>query len=185
MSERVRIQDRFNVVTAPESIYSYEDDYIKVFLAGGISGCPDWQSEVIKRLKCEFIGGWEFGDPGIVIYNPRRENFDVNDISETDKQIEWEFNAINRSDIFSMYFCKDTLQPICMYELGRAVERFKHNKGLIISIESGYARTDDVLIQTELALGNSIAKPNVILLEHAHYIYKAYRREVARRRAGL
>ena len=103
-----------------------------VFLAGGISNCTDWQSEVIKYLDKE----------DITIFNPRRKNFDITDLSATTQQIKWEFNRLEKMDIFSMYFCESKSdQPICMYELGRYVERMRvrfpldWEERIIISVE--------------------------------------------------
>ena len=39
-------------VEAPNEIYSIEKQWdTKIFLAGGISNCPDWQAEMIEKLK--------------------------------------------------------------------------------------------------------------------------------------
>ena len=43
-------------------------DY-NLFLAGGITNCPDWQSELIKKLKNLKL------DYNLNVYNPRRKIF--------------------------------------------------------------------------------------------------------------
>ena len=80
-----------------------------------------------------------------------------------------------------MYFCNnDSDQPICMYELGRNIVRLQNRfpsdweKRIVISVEAGYRRQADVLIQTELATQNKVfidtnATPDL----HAQYIKKA------------
>ena len=79
------------VIEAPEE-YIENDGDIKVFLAGGISNCRDWQREVIGALRT--IGKVDNLDR-MVIFNPRREVFDINCSDEEVKsQIEWEFNML-------------------------------------------------------------------------------------------
>lgn len=139
------------VITAPEN-YKIQPNDICCFLAGGISGCPDWQKEVIRILQST-----SFDD--LVMFNPRRDTFDPNaDESEIYEQIEWEFEYLNKIDIFSMYFCKETIQPICMYELGRYIEVMKRRfpedyiDRIIISVDPEYKRNLDVIVQANLAL---------------------------------
>ena len=59
------------VITALEEIDS--NNRISVFLAGGITDCPDWQSEVIKYLRRYEINN----KLDLVVYNPRRKFFDI------------------------------------------------------------------------------------------------------------
>ena len=127
--------------------------YPTVFLGGGITNCPDWQKEV-----CEFLE-----EDNITLLNPRREEFDINDKTATHQQIDWEFKRLERCDVFTMFFCKgDSLQPICMYELGRNIVRMQNrfpttwNRRIIITIEPGYKRADDVFLQTFFATDNRV-----------------------------
>ena len=83
------------VIEAPNDII-LNDNEITCFLAGGITDCEDWQSKVIEYLE-ETI---RLDD--LVLLNPRRKTFDVTDKSASRKQIEWEFNALNNMDIFTM-----------------------------------------------------------------------------------
>lgn len=130
-------------------------DNIRVFLAGGISNCANWQEKVIKELKkYETSKNLE----NVVIDNPRRKQFDIEKDS-AEEQIEWEFNKLEQCDIFSIYFCNSkSVQPICLYELGRNIlrmqEKFPNDwqVRIVISIEDGYSREQDVLIQSKLAL---------------------------------
>ena len=86
--------------------------FTSVFLAGGITNCKEWQKEVIERLQYDKVS----------IFNPRQEHFDISDKNASYKQILWEFERLEKMDIFSMYFCNDNSdQPICMYELGRNI----------------------------------------------------------------
>ena len=148
------------IITAP----SIElPKFISVFLAGGITNCKEWQKDVIEELKFEDIS----------FFNPRQEHFDVSDKNASYKQILWEFERLEKMDIFSMYYCNDNSdQPICMYELGRNIVRMQNRfpsdweKRIVISVEDGYRRKNDVLIQTALATQNRVfveanATPNL------------------------
>lgn len=170
------------VITAPE-LYIQQDDHVSCFLAGGITNCPDWQHEVIKQLY-----GFAFGSSEPIIFNPRRENFPIWDKSAAVQQIEWEYKMLERCDIFSMYFSSgDSDQPICMYELGRNILRMqmKHPSDwqdrIVISVEDGYKRIQDVLIQTGLATQNQVfintqISPRVCLADHVDNIVRAFKR---------
>lgn len=143
-----------------------------VFLAGGITNCKEWQKEVMRELEYENIS----------IYNPRQEHFDVTDKSASFKQITWEYERLEQMDIFSMYFCNDNSdQPICMYELGRNIVRMQNRfpndweKRIIISVEDGYRRKADVLIQTELCSSKLFVDADGSPIKHAQYIKKAIR----------
>ena len=155
------------VITAPNIDLP---KYPTVFLGGGITGCDDWQKDVIKYLE----------DEDITIFNPRRESFDVSDKSSTIQQIEWEFKKLERADIFSMYFCdSDSVQPICLYELGRNVVRMQSKYPLtwkariIVGCERGYKRAEDVLYQLGYAMETFTVDMDTDPLSHAWRIREA------------
>ncbi|VVB80059.1 Nucleoside 2-deoxyribosyltransferase like protein [uncultured archaeon] len=108
-----------------------------LFLAGGITGCVDWQLELLDLLK----------DTDLVILNPRRKNFDLSISNIEEEQIAWEFNHLNKADAVSFWFPKETLCPITLYELGKIS---MGNKKLFIGLDPSYARKNDVLTQTKL-----------------------------------
>jgi hypothetical protein len=123
------------VYEAPEPI-----PYIPhVFLAGGITGCPDWQADLIARIKLH--------RPLLVLLNPRRANFDVRDPTASEVQIRWEHEALRRADLISFWFSAATLNPITLYELGTWTQR---KVPILVGIEPGYAREIDVREQTGL-----------------------------------
>ena len=169
------------VITAIEK-YDVKPDEVSVFLAGGITNCPDWQKDIINKIQTDYTNL----DDKLVIFNPRRENFPIGDKSSSYKQIEWEFNALEKADIFSMYFTSGISdQPICMYELGRYISRMQAKYPvdwkyrIIISVEDGYKRKEDVLIQTRLACGADLfvnAQISDIINKdyHAEMIARAY-----------
>jgi len=116
-------------------------DFIKnndgLFLAGGITGCPDWQSKVVDKLK----------DTDITIFNPRRANFPINDSSAAFDQIKWEHDMFRQSDMLSFWFCAETMCPIVLYELGAWSMT---DKPIVIGMDPKYPRRQDVEIQTKL-----------------------------------
>jgi len=115
-----------------------DDNNKSIFLAGGITGCPDWQTEMVERLS----------DVALTILNPRRKNFPIDDPDEGIIQITWEYNALKLADFILFWFCKATLCPIVLYELGAWSMT---DKPIFIGIEPGYKRENDVRIQTRLA----------------------------------
>jgi len=140
-----------------------------VFLAGGITNCPDWQAVVISGLSS--VNG--------VLFNPRRPNFpiDVPSAAETERQIAWEFDALQAADIFSMWFCNaNSDQPICMYELGRHVARYQQMGQLarvVVGVEPGYRRATDVRIQLRLVNAVLAQRITSTLDEHIDQIHAA------------
>jgi hypothetical protein len=117
-----------------------------VFLAGGITGCPDWQAEAKANIiaKC----------PGLVILNPRRSSFDVKNENMHDEQIEWEHASLHQAKAILFWFPKETLCPITLYELGTwsALSKYTGTK-IFVGCDLGYTRRKDVETQLRLAIG--------------------------------
>lgn len=147
------------VVTAPERV-DFSKKSIKIFLAGGIQKCPMWQDRVIKNLTTVDMES----DIDVYLMNPRRPNFPIHDPSAADEQIKWEFEMLEKCDIFSMYFANtlESDQPICFYELGRYIERIKQrfpldwNDRIVVTCEKGFRRWKDVDVQTSLATDDEV-----------------------------
>jgi len=108
-----------------------------IFLAGGITGCPDWQQEIVKRLE----------DTDLVLLNPRRTNFPIHDPDAALGQINWEYNHLHMSNAISFWFSPETLNPIVLYELGAWS---MSTKPIFVGVHPEYARRQDVEIQTGL-----------------------------------
>ncbi len=117
-----------------------------LFLAGGISNCPDWQSELTAKLERT---NW-------TVLNPRRKDFDAGDSSLAEVQIEWEFRHLRLASAIAFWFPPETLCPITLYELGAWSMT---NKRLFVGVDPNYGRRLDVKIQTKLA------RPEVVILE--------------------
>jgi hypothetical protein len=109
----------------------------KLFLAGAITDAPDWQKIVVSKID----------DLDIAVYNPRRANFPIDDPSAALEQITWEHKYLNAADMISFWFCKETIAPITLYECGTWT---KTSKPIIIGMDPGYKRRQDVEIQTKL-----------------------------------
>jgi len=140
-----------HLLTAPTPACAQETPRPWVFLAGGITNCPLWQEDAIHRLA---------GERG-TLFNPRRENFPINDPNAAPAQIEWEFRRLNQADIFTIWFSNSpTDQPICFYELGRHLAlsqmtrtEFGDHRPCVVGCERGWKRIIDVIEQTRLAMG--------------------------------
>lgn len=108
-----------------------------IFLAGGISNCPDWQSQMIELLK---PSPW-------IILNPRRANFPVDSPDASRQQIAWEHKHLRLASAILFWFPQETICPIVLYELGAFSMT---DKPLFIGIHPNYSRRQDVEIQTSL-----------------------------------
>jgi len=120
------------------------DKGVKIFLAGGIANCPDWQSEIIELLKDE---------ENVILYNPRRANFPMDDPNVVKQQITWEYDRLKEADIIIFWFSRGSLNPIVLYELGMWGNS-RPEKISIIGCDPGYERIQDVEIQSRLAGNN-------------------------------
>lgn len=123
-------------VECPE-IYEKNDE-TSVFLAGGITNCPDWQQEMLKLLE----------NTSYVILNPRRRIFPKDDPNAAAHQINWEYEHFRKADIILFWFPKETINPIVLYELGAWSMT---SKKIIVGVHPEYVRRVDVEIQTKLA----------------------------------
>jgi len=108
-----------------------------LFLAGGITGCENWQQEMRKFLN----------NVPIVLFNPRRKDFPIDDPSAAQAQIEWEFEYLRKASMILFWFPKETLCPIVLYELG---SWSMTDKKIFVGIHPEYKRKQDVEIQTKL-----------------------------------
>jgi hypothetical protein len=108
-----------------------------IFCAGGITGCPDWQSQMVELLK---PSSW-------TILNPRRANFPIHDPNASKQQIEWEFKHLRFATAILFWFPSESICPIVLYELGAWSMT---DKPLFVGVHPNYPRKQDVEIQTAL-----------------------------------
>lgn len=116
---------------------TYQGNGRTLFLAGGITGCADWQSEIATLLN----------DTAWVLLNPRRKNFPQHDPAAAERQIRWEHDHLRAASAILFWFPSETLCPITLYELGVCSMM---DKPLFIGLHPDYARRIDVEIQTRL-----------------------------------
>lgn len=124
-------------IECPEEYIKNKGDGPSLFLAGGITGCSNWQEEYAKMFK----------DNNIVLINPRRKFYPENDMNIVEQQITWEYRYLKNADATSFWFTSETLCPITLYELGKQLES---DKPVFIGINPKYARKKDIEIQTRL-----------------------------------
>lgn len=124
-------------VEAPEPAFIMSGEQA-LFLAGGITGCPDWQEDMVELLD----------KTNLVLLNPRREDFPIHDPTAAEKQITWEHEHLMMADAILFWFPCETLCPIVLYELGAWSMM---QKPLFIGVHPDYKRRQDVEIQTKLA----------------------------------
>jgi len=108
-----------------------------VFLAGGITGCPEWQDEMVEYLS----------NTDLTILNPRRKDFPIGDPDAAHEQIKWEHHALRAAGRILFWFPCETICPIVLYELGAWSMT---EKTLHVGVHPDYARRQDVEIQTGL-----------------------------------
>jgi len=133
-------------IEAPNEIYGSGIKYnTNLFLAGGITNCPDWQAEFVEKF-----GANEFSSQ-FNVYNPRRKNFPIEDPNASDEQISWEYNKLAKADIIVFWFSRGSLNPIVLYELGRWGN--SQDTLMYIGMDPEYTRKQDVVIQTILSRG--------------------------------
>src|SRR5204862_4101916 len=122
-----------------EAPAEYDGPGPSLFLAGGISGTFDWQADVVARLA----------GLSLVILNPRRRNFPMDDPTAAAGQIAWEFRHIRRATAVLFWFPPETLCPIGVCELGGRT--LVPGQPLFVGTHPDYARRSDVEIQLRLA----------------------------------
>jgi hypothetical protein len=143
------------IVQAPSETVSKG---IKLFIAGGIRNCPQWQNLLIDKLQNEEEIKEEIGDSDIkiIIFNPR-----CNDIPEEEAQVKWEYNKLKQSDIISFWFSEGSVNPITLFEYGSHLY-----SEIIVGCHNEYERKSNVIIQTGLA------RPDLKVNENFEDFYK-------------
>lgn len=120
-----------------EALEEFDGKGDAIFCAGGISNCPDWQSQMVELLK---PSPW-------IILNPRRANFPIDNPDASKQQIAWEHKHLRLASAILFWFPQETICPIALYELGAFSMT---EKPLFIGIHPNYPRRQDVEIQTGL-----------------------------------
>lgn len=108
-----------------------------VFLAGGITGCADWQAEAVRLL--------DDSDVEMIVYNPRRANFDPTEPGVEQLQVSWEAGALRIVSAILFWFDPSGMQPIVHQEFGAALERapaFGHH--IVLGVHPDYPRRENL-----------------------------------------
>ena len=121
-------------VEAPEA---YDGSRRSLFIAGGITGCANWQRSLVDLLQ----------DTALVLLNPRRTDFALDDPTAAAVQIAWEHHHLRKATAISFWFPAETLCPIVLYELGAWSMT---DKRLFVGTHPAYQRRQDVFLQTGL-----------------------------------
>lgn len=113
-----------------------------LFLAGGITDCPDWQAEFCHLMQ----------HVDLTILNPRRKNFPIGDPDAAFQQIEWEHCWLQDADAVLYWFSRGSLNPIVLYEYGMRLGWRRNVDPLktFVGCDPEYPRIQDVHIQTKL-----------------------------------
>lgn len=157
-------------IEAPNSTFGAKNT---LFLAGGITDCPDWQTNIRNRLEVV---------DDLTVLNPRRANFPIGDSNAAQTQIVWEYINLTKADAILFWFPKETLCPIVLYELGfqmgRRYSALPQDRdklpALFIGAHPEYARRLDVVIQSKLVgytntIYDSIESLGDAVLEYFNY----------------
>ncbi|GAA2312577.1 nucleoside 2-deoxyribosyltransferase domain-containing protein [Streptomyces nigrescens] len=124
-------------VEAPDEFTGFGG--VCLFLAGGISDCPDWQRIVTAALE----------DLDITVFNPRRATFPLHDPTAEAAQVGWEYRHLRRADLLVFWFPDSpSHQPIALYELGMAAAQ---DVDLVVGADLGYVRRTNMLAQLDHA----------------------------------
>jgi hypothetical protein len=128
----------------------YDGTEPALFLAGGITDCPNWQQAAVQLVRQTGID-W-------VILNPRRRHA-VDDEEAVAEQVAWESRHLRLARAVLFWFPASTsVQPIALYELGWCVASAKP---LAVGAEPGYPRRRDVVLQLSLARTDTTVRPTL------------------------
>jgi hypothetical protein len=151
-------------IKAPERFVrtTRHDKRPTIFLAGGITGCRNWQQDVENKLSDNLDA---------VIFNPRQADFDVRDPKGSEKQIEWEHYHLEIAEYVLFWFPAEGQCMITLFELGKCLAG---GKKVILGCHPDYVRYIDVVVQSRLM------QPDIMIAEDldelvAFIEYAAYR----------
>lgn len=125
------------IIRSPELLV-FSNEIPSIFLAGGITGCPDWQSDVAMKLATELP---------VIVYNPRRIGDLAMNGEDAYRQIHWEHMALNAASMTFFWFPAEGQCMISLFELGKELGR---NSDIVVGVHPGYVRRFDVETQIEL-----------------------------------
>lgn len=114
-----------------------------IFIGGSIEmgTVIDWQSVLIPKLLSI--------SNSLVIFNPRRPNWDANWVQsienpEFNEQVKWETDQLDLSDFIFLFFHPETKAPITLLELGLYARDNHHGKKILVCCQPGFWRKGNV-----------------------------------------
>jgi len=157
-------------IKAPNSDHDIDHYLPRIFLAGSIEMgvAENWQTRVVGDLA----------DSDVVLLNPRRDDWDSSwrqsiDDPQFNKQVTWELDGIDNSDIVIFYFDPSTKSPITLMELGIACSSDTWSDHVYVCCPDGFWRKGNVEIVCDrynIPLFNTYEE----LIEHLITIVKDY-----------
>lgn len=140
-----------------------------LFPAGGITGVEDWQTPYCESLDNEF--------DDLILTNPRRNFYDLEDPEQGRIQIKWEFHHLGRANIITFWFAKGRIQPITIFEYATYLKAYTgigYPDHLLIAVHPEYERRFDLVEQTKLVAPNLPILSNLDELQQEvrHVLYK-------------
>jgi hypothetical protein len=132
------------IIKPPHLISKTGANIRSIFLAGSIEMgiAEDWQTQVENFFK--------HYPREIVILNPRRDAWDSSWSQDAMspqfyQQVNWELNALEKSDMIIMYFSPDTKSPISLLEFGKFADSGK----ILVCCPTGFWKKGNVDIVCE------------------------------------
>ena len=130
---------------APDYYRPQRNDPASVFLAGGITG-------VAERWHRRAIAALESAAEPLVILNPNRAAFPIDDPGAGWEQVSWEQHHLHLATVTLFWFAASdaavTTQPIAMFELGQALGE---GRQIVVGAHPDYPREADVHMLCQLA----------------------------------
>ena len=120
-------------IIIPDSGEMYQMGDVSLFLAGSIESNVEttWRDRVISELVSY--------DDSLVLFNPSNDKWTA---SSTEafirKQIKWELEKQDESDIIFFYFDPKSVSPISLLELGMALKDY--DKSVIVVCNKEYSK---------------------------------------------
>lgn len=122
-------------IKPPSPIHDTKDT--KIFVAGSIemNAAERWQEKVAR-----FFDGKK-----VLLMNPRRDHWDNSWTQSKEhpkfrEQVEWELDALGKSDYILMYFDPATKSPVTLLELGL----YAQSEKIFVACPEGFWRKGNV-----------------------------------------
>ena len=111
-----------------------------IYLSGGISKCPDWQTVLTNALE----------ESPITIVDPRNRKINVSSLSSLElcELATENHRMLLECEAFCVWFPEESKSPASLFELGALASMLE--RPLFVGAHPNYFRSKDVKIQTRL-----------------------------------